>query len=63
MRDLLLGLGVLAVVEGLVLVVLPMRLEDIVSALQRMSRDQRRMIGLVIIAIGAVFIWLAKEFL
>ena len=61
MRDLLLGFGMVAAIEGLVLVVVPMRLEDIVNALNRLSRDQRRLIGLMLMTAGVLLIWIAKR--
>ncbi len=61
MRDLLLGLGMVAAIEGLVLVVVPMRLEDMIAALNRLSRDQRRLIGLMLMSAGVMLIWLAKQ--
>jgi len=62
MRDLVLGLGVLAVAEGLLLVLLPGRLEDIIRAIERTSKDQRQIFGLCIMAMGVLLILLAKEF-
>ncbi|MDE2792523.1 MAG: DUF2065 family protein [Paracoccaceae bacterium] len=61
MRDVVLGLGFVAVLEGLVLVLLPMRLEDVLRTLERIGREQRQVIGLALMAMGALFIWLAKD--
>ena len=61
MRDLVLGLGVVAVVEGLVLVLIPMRLEDVIKAIARLGKDQRRIAGLLIMTMGAALVWVAKN--
>lgn len=60
---LLLALGLVAIVEGLVLALAPLRLEQVLAALTRMSLDQRRLIGLVAVAVGVglVAIWRAAQ--
>lgn len=59
-KDLLLGIGLVAVLEGLVLALAPLRFEDILDTLRRMSVDQRRMLGLGMMAIGVVLVWLVR---
>jgi hypothetical protein len=59
-QDLLLGLGAVAIVEGLVLALLPLRLEEMLVALARMSHEQRRLCGLLAIAAGIGLVWLAR---
>jgi uncharacterized protein YjeT (DUF2065 family) len=59
-RDLLLGFGVVAVVEGLVLALAPDRLEALVEALRRVGRDRLRLVGLVAVSLGVAMIWLAR---
>ena len=61
MRDLLLGLGVMAVIEGLVLALAPLRFEDLVKALQSISPQQRRSLGLAILTVGVLLVWVAKR--
>jgi uncharacterized protein len=61
MRDILLGLGLVAVIEGLVLALAPLRFEDILKAFAQMSRDQRRSLGVVMVAIGVGIVWFAKN--
>ncbi len=61
MRDLVLGLGFVAVVEGLVLVVVPMRLEDVIKTIGRLGKEQRRIAGLLIMTIGVALVWVAKD--
>lgn len=58
--DLLLGLGLLAIVEGLALALAPSRLRDILEALDRIGVDARRIIGLLVITLGLALVWLAR---
>jgi uncharacterized protein YjeT (DUF2065 family) len=60
MSWLFLGLGLALVIEGLVFFFLPGRLENLLEAIATMSRDQRRMVGLVAIAIGVAMIWIVQ---
>ncbi len=63
MATVLLAIGLVLAVEGLVLALAPARLEDAVALIARLTRDQRRMIGLVSLAVGVVLIWVAKVFI
>ena len=47
------------VIEGLVFALAPSRLADLVQAMAAMSRDQRRLIGLVALALGVLLVWLS----
>lgn len=58
----LLGLGLVLVIEGLVLALAPSRLEDMLRALAALSRDQRRMLGLLAVAFGVGLVFLARQF-
>jgi uncharacterized protein YjeT (DUF2065 family) len=60
MNDFLTALGLVAVIEGLVLVLAPSRFEEIIRALGDMSIDKRRLLGLIFVAIGFVIIWAVK---
>lgn len=60
MSDLLLGLGFVAVIEGLVLALAPSRLEQVLELLREIGADKMRTIGLVTIAVGVALIWLAR---
>ncbi|MDJ1008410.1 MAG: DUF2065 domain-containing protein [Paracoccaceae bacterium] len=59
MSLLLLGIGLVLVIEGLVFALAPSRLEDLLDALRQMPVESRRMVGLVAIAGGVFLIWLA----
>lgn len=58
--ELLLGLGVMAVIEGLVLSLAPLRYEDLLEMLRKLTLAQRRNIGLGIVALGVLLIALAR---
>ncbi len=58
--DLLTGLGLVAVIEGLVLALAPLRFEDILEALRRLDVQTRRNLGLVAVALGVFLVWLAR---
>lgn len=59
----LLALGLVLVVEGLVLALAPLRLEQVLATLAALTRDQRRAFGLAAVALGVVLVaaarWLA----
>lgn len=59
----LLGLGLAAVIEGLVLALAPLRFEDVLEALRRLPVEQRRALGLSIMAFGVVLVWIAQSVL
>ncbi|MEE9454140.1 MAG: DUF2065 domain-containing protein [Paracoccaceae bacterium] len=60
-RDLLFGLGCVAVIEGLVLALAPTRLEQVLEMLREIGAERLRMLGLVVLAGGIVLIWLARS--
>ena len=60
MSDFLTALGLVAVIEGLVLVLAPARFEEIIRALGAMSIDKSRLLGLIFVAVGFVIIWAVK---
>ena len=60
-RDLLFGLGFVAIVEGLVLALAPGRLDQVVEMLSRIGPDQRRVLGLFAVAAGTGLLWLARS--
>ncbi len=60
MTTLLLGFGLVLVIEGLVLALAPLRMEDMLRALAGLSRDRRRVIGLVALAVGVGLVMLSR---
>ena len=57
----ILGLGMVLVVEGLVLALAPSRIEDVLDLLRRIPVEVRRLIGLGAVAAGVVVIALARS--
>jgi uncharacterized protein len=53
-----LALGLVLAVEGLVLALAPRRIEDALRLIASLGLDQRRMIGLVALALGVLLVWL-----
>ncbi|WP_318278440.1 DUF2065 domain-containing protein [Maritimibacter fusiformis] len=57
-----LGFGLVLVIEGLVFALAPSRLDDLVAAMAALTKDQRRTIGLIAVALGVGLVWLARGF-
>ena len=55
----LLGVGLVLVIEGLVFALAPSRLDGLVQMMAEMPRDQRRLIGLIALALGVLLVWLS----
>ncbi len=60
MAWIVLGIGLVLVIEGLVFALAPSRLDDLVAAMAALTREQRRAIGLVAVALGVGLVWLAR---
>ncbi|KMW60442.1 putative inner membrane protein YjeT [Candidatus Rhodobacter oscarellae] len=60
MSWLLLGLGLVLVIEGLVFALAPSRLEDLLEALRSVPPEARRLIGLTALALGVALVSLAR---
>ena len=56
----ILAIGLVLIVEGLAIALAPSRMEDIVAMIARLSRDQRRAIGLAMLGAGAGLVWLTR---
>ena len=61
LNDLLLGLGLTAVIEGLVLALAPNRLGDLLELIKRTRPETLRVMGLAAVAFGVGLIWLARH--
>ena len=55
--QLIIAIGLVAVIEGLVIALAPNRLEEVVKFLNQLPADQRKYLGLLIVAIGVFLIW------
>lgn len=58
--QLALAAGLMLVAEGLVLALAPRRIEDALRLIASLGLDQRRMIGLLAVALGVALVWLAS---
>ena len=58
MSQIVLALGLVLAVEGLVLALAPRRIEDALRLIASLGLDQRRMIGLIALALGVLLVWL-----
>ncbi len=61
MADLLLGIGLVLVIEGLVYALAPSLVERLLEALRAMPVEMRRSLGLGAIASGLIFVWVAQN--
>ena len=53
----LLAVGLVLVVEGLVYALAPSLIEELLAAMRAMTLEQRRLVGLVAMSLGAIAIW------
>jgi uncharacterized protein YjeT (DUF2065 family) len=53
------GLGLVLLIEGLVYALAPSLIEDMLAALRSLGLPERRIVGLAVLASGAVLLWLA----
>jgi uncharacterized protein YjeT (DUF2065 family) len=56
----LLGLGLVAIIEGLALALAPARLRDALEAIARMDPEQRRLLGLLAVTVGIALVWASQ---
>jgi len=56
--DILFGLGFVAIVEGLVLALAPLRLEQALEILRQIGQERTRTMGLAIATGGVLLVWL-----
>ena len=57
----LLGLGLVLVIEGLVFALAPSRLEELVKFIAETPIETRRVFGLVAVALGVLLVWIATS--
>lgn len=57
----MLGIGLVLVIEGLAFVFLPGRLDELLAAIAQIGREQRRLIGLIAVALGVLLVWGARQ--
>ena len=59
--EIVLALGLVAVIEGLALALAPRRWEDLLRTLAVMPADTRRLIGVLLVALGVAMVWFARS--
>ena len=57
----LLAIGLVLIVEGLVYALAPLLVEELLDTLRALPLETRRVMGLVVVAVGVVMVWLAKS--
>ena len=57
----LLGLGLVFVIEGLALALAPSRIRQALDFLATLPPDRARLIGLAALAAGTALVWLARQ--
>ncbi len=62
MATLLLGIGLVFVLEGLVLALAPSRIDEILELIRQMPLETRRLVGMLAITTGGMLLWLANWF-
>ncbi len=62
-EEIVLALGLVAVIEGLVLALAPGRMEDLLRTLAQIPVETRRAIGLAVVALGVFLVWVARTLL
>lgn len=60
MTPILLGLGLVLVIEGLAWALAPSLVLRMLETLRDMSPEQRRLAGLVALALGVALLWMAR---
>lgn len=57
----ILGIGLVLVIEGLAFALAPSRLEEVMEYLRQIPVETRRMLGLGAVALGVVLVWIARS--
>ncbi|WP_425072648.1 DUF2065 domain-containing protein [Sagittula sp. S175] len=61
LRDILAGIGMVLVIEGLVYALAPSLVERLLEALKEMPLEMRRNLGLLTLVTGVVILWMARR--
>jgi uncharacterized protein len=59
--DLVLGLGLVAIFEGLVLALAPSHLRSALEMIDRLDPERLRLFGLLAVTAGVALVWLARS--
>ena len=61
MSEVLTALGLVAVIEGLVLALAPLRFEEALEWLRSLDPQTRRLLGLTAMSVGVLVIWAGRQ--
>jgi len=61
MATVLLALGLVMIVEGLVWVLAPSLIEQMLEMLRQLPEAARRQIGLLVVVTGLILLWIAHQ--
>ena len=56
----ILALGLVLVIEGLAYALAPSAVEAMLEALKRTPLENRRLIGLIVLALGVLLVWVSR---
>jgi uncharacterized protein YjeT (DUF2065 family) len=56
----LLGFGLVAIIEGLVLALAPASMREALEAIARMDPERRRLLGLLAVTVGIALVWASR---
>lgn len=59
-EDLLLGLGLVAIVEGLLMALAPSYLRAALEMIAALDPERRRLLGLLAVTVGVALVWVAR---
>lgn len=62
LAEIIIAVGLVLILEGLVYVLAPSFLEQLLAMLRALNEEQRRLIGLIAITTGAALVLAAKSF-
>lgn len=60
MKDFLTALGLVFVIEGMLLTLMPGRVKQLLNYMNRYSSDSLRNIGFGAVIVGAMWVWMVK---
>mgnify|MGYP003933172321 CR=1 FL=1 len=63
MKEFVLAIGLVFVIEGLLYAIAPGRLKELAQVAARFSEDTLRNSGLAAIGVGVLIVWVARSFL
>ncbi len=59
-EHILAGLGLVAIIEGLMLALAPSQFRDALEVIARLDPEHRRLLGLLAVTVGIALVWVAR---